>query len=112
MVRGTSYGVPGTVPGTVPSIRYRIPCTIYRGGSYLALEAPTREPLHHVPERRESRRQGHELLHLRSEEHTSELQSPVHLVCRLLLEKKNNVAALCAALPRSVDVLWGVRQWT
>src|SRR5438876_5550802 len=26
---------------------------------------------------------------LRSEEHTSELQSPVHLVCRLLLEKKN-----------------------
>src|SRR5690348_17447729 len=28
-------------------------------------------------------KQGH-----RSEEHTSELQSPVHLVCRLLLEKK------------------------
>src|SRR5690348_18177763 len=28
-------------------------------------------------------REGH-----RSEEHTSELQSPVHLVCRLLLEKK------------------------
>src|SRR5690348_18009502 len=30
----------------------------------------------------------------RSEEHTSELQSPVHLVCRLLLEKKkkeNNI---------------------
>src|SRR6266581_2529584 len=26
----------------------------------------------------------------RSEEHTSELQSPVHLVCRLLLEKKND----------------------
>src|SRR5690348_17583427 len=30
----------------------------------------------------------------RSEEHTSELQSPVHLVCRLLLEKKkkNNLS--------------------
>src|SRR5438876_3652061 len=28
----------------------------------------------------------------RSEEHTSELQSPVHLVCRLLLEKKNYLA--------------------
>src|SRR5438552_14716591 len=28
------------------------------------------------------------LLHGRSEEHTSELQSPDHLVCRLLLEKK------------------------
>src|SRR5689334_24679626 len=26
----------------------------------------------------------------RSEEHTSELQSQFHLVCRLLLEKKNN----------------------
>src|SRR4051794_41485726 len=34
-------------------------------------------------------RQMLEGLHaLRSEEHTSELQSPVHLVCRLLLEKK------------------------
>src|SRR5438552_11587120 len=28
-------------------------------------------------------------LRRRSEEHTSELQSPDHLVCRLLLEKKN-----------------------
>src|SRR5258708_1517837 len=28
----------------------------------------------------------------RSEEHTSELQSPDHLVCRLLLEKKTDVA--------------------
>src|SRR6202041_605661 len=27
----------------------------------------------------------------RSEEHTSELQSPVHLVCRLLLEKKEKL---------------------
>src|SRR5258708_22254535 len=32
---------------------------------------------------------GLEAVHLdRSEEHTSELQSPDHLVCRLLLEKK------------------------
>src|SRR5262245_63740587 len=29
-------------------------------------------------------------VHSRSEEHTSELQSLRHLVCRLLLEKKNN----------------------
>src|SRR5256885_3073111 len=28
----------------------------------------------------------------RSEEHTSELQSPCNLVCRLLLEKKNNAS--------------------
>src|SRR5690348_17442219 len=37
-----------------------------------------------------------QLLFVRSEEHTSELQSPVHLVCRLLLEKKkkNNIKQL------------------
>src|SRR2546422_4808942 len=31
----------------------------------------------------------------RSEEHTSELQSRLHLVCRLLLEKKNNCVPKC-----------------
>src|SRR5258707_2896365 len=31
---------------------------------------------------------------VRSEEHTSELQSRQYLVCRLLLEKKKNIAAL------------------
>src|SRR5258708_18226478 len=31
----------------------------------------------------------------RSEEHTSELQSPDHLVCRLLLEKKNKSPRSC-----------------
>src|SRR5690348_17986659 len=31
----------------------------------------------------------------RSEEHTSELQSPVHLVCRLLLEKKKQHQYIC-----------------
>src|SRR5258708_17306196 len=34
---------------------------------------------------------------MRSEEHTSELQSPDHLVCRLLLEKKKTTQAY--ALP-------------
>src|SRR2546422_5523545 len=34
---------------------------------------------------------------LRSEEHTSELQSRLHLVCRLLLEKKKKRAALGGA---------------
>src|SRR3989449_8462356 len=42
-----------------------------------------------------SRQTGHELLsHAeanRSEEHTSELQSRLHLVCRLLLEKKKKI---------------------
>src|SRR5256885_9229646 len=31
----------------------------------------------------------------RSEEHTSELQSPCNLVCRLLLEKKKNTHRTC-----------------
>src|SRR2546427_3802582 len=32
--------------------------------------------------------------HLRSEEHTSELQSQSNVVCRLLLEKKNSILNL------------------
>src|SRR5256885_9531469 len=38
----------------------------------------------------------------RSEEHTSELQSPCNLVCRLLLEKKKKTARhpLCCEIPR------------
>src|SRR4051794_41248798 len=41
------------------------------------------------------RRTGHPAVPpaARSEEHTSELQSPVHLVCRLLLEKKKEHGA-------------------
>src|SRR5437870_8265636 len=34
---------------------------------------------------------GPPMTHRRSEEHTSELQSRGHLVCRLLLEKKKNI---------------------
>src|SRR2546422_6174796 len=49
------------------------------------------------PEASESAHMGHpdfrvggkiRMTHVRSEEHTSELQSRLHLVCRLLLEKK------------------------
>src|SRR5215216_7733980 len=42
-----------------------------------AAHGPVRDPLDQLPR-----------IHARSEEHTSELQSPDHLVCRLLLEKK------------------------
>src|SRR5256885_6360419 len=41
-----------------------------------------------VPERRAQRLRTRKL---RSEEHTSELQSPCNLVCRLLLEKKKHM---------------------
>src|SRR5215813_14587778 len=39
-------------------------------------------------------------LAVRSEEHTSELQSRPHLVCRLLLEKKNNNATGRLSYPK------------
>src|SRR5258708_25887667 len=40
---------------------------------------------------------------VRSEEHTSELQSPDHLVCRLLLEKKKHKQAPERSLPQMPD---------
>src|SRR5258708_21821975 len=43
--------------------------------------APARVPAHSIHRARADR----------SEEHTSELQSPDHLVCRLLLEKKKGI---------------------
>src|SRR5690348_17555347 len=55
---------------------------------------PLREPRHHLHQRRHDRADRFHGRHVRrSEEHTSELQSPVHLVCRLLLEKKKTKAA-------------------
>src|SRR5947208_5218263 len=43
----------------------------------------------------------------RSEEHTSELQSPDHLVCRLLLEKKKKINRKHAEIPEPawIDIL-------
>src|SRR2546429_5492329 len=46
----------------------------------------------------------------RSEEHTSELQSRLHLVCRLLLEKKKKSHhALKFDMPTTVDIRYQVR---
>src|SRR5205814_9612080 len=42
----------------------------------------------------------------RSEEHTSELQSLRHLVCRLLLEKKKPIFTLCAIASSSCLAIW------
>src|SRR5256884_4980358 len=53
-------------------------------------------------ERRKDRRREQDVPHRavsrRSEEHTSELQSRLHLVCRLLLEKKKDAIATAAQL--------------
>src|SRR2546426_3477810 len=43
----------------------------------------------------------HFRLRRRSEEHTSELQSPCNLVCRLLLEKKNTIPSVCSTYTMS-----------
>src|SRR2546429_6865103 len=75
----------------------RAPSSVHLSRPAPALRGPSR---HAVP-RRDSRPRGPPALrdalrrHLRisvrrSEEHTSELQSRLHLVCRLLLETKKN----------------------
>src|SRR5690625_6214899 len=43
------------------------------------------------------------MINLRSEEHTSELQSRGHLVCRLLLEKKKNDNMMTNTLTTSTE---------
>src|SRR5205814_10347793 len=47
-----------------------------------------RDHFHHAAREPRRERPREEQVHARSEEHTSELQSLRHLVCRLLLEKK------------------------
>src|SRR5256885_4365056 len=59
---------------------------------------------HHqlVPAPAVGKQQGEASPRVRSEEHTSELQSPCNLVCRLLLEKKK--LAPCLLVPRASAV--------
>src|SRR3712207_8506219 len=69
-----------------------------RGGNevarFVAGATPTGCDLHHIPSSccrlPNFDFAGLALCKFRSEEHTSELQSRQYLVCRLLLEKKNN----------------------
>src|SRR5260370_1688326 len=52
-------------------------------------------------------------MHHRSEEHTSELQSHLNLVCRLLLEKKKgkeSPACRCTQPSRRLDIISTARQ--
>src|SRR2546425_8124873 len=71
--------------------------------------AEARQVAHPVSERDLARRQDFRHLPIvtidgeklvRSEEHTSELQSLAYLVCRLLLEKKKQQCLMCSCLPR------------
>src|SRR2546422_3199178 len=79
--------------------------TLFRSASTRAGSARRRRPPARSPRTwsstssrgRDSRKRGSRSVS-RSEEHTSELQSRLHLVCRLLLEKKKNQDA-AAAVP-------------
>src|SRR5574337_51168 len=72
---------PATAPQEKSHVRY------WRSKRYLApLMRPTKCPDIPVSLKRNTEVFPHHFL--RSEEHTSELQSPLNLVCRLLLEKK------------------------
>src|SRR3989454_557867 len=48
---------------------------------------------------------------VRSEEHTSELQSPCNLVCRLLLEKKKNNVVASVDVKDDYDLAGVARRW-
>src|SRR2546429_6071404 len=62
----------------------------------VAMMPPTNLHLHHSNLCRETS--------IRSEEHTSELQSRLHLVCRLLLEKKKTSKLYTAEAVETVNI--------
>src|SRR2546429_5293518 len=75
--------------------------TLFRSRGWLVAPQPRRtirirrrlgrRDRHGYPERIWQSARGGGFPSARSEEHTSELQSRLHLVCRLLLEKKKNM---------------------
>src|SRR5258708_15754251 len=77
--------------------------TLFRSAPVLLfLESPTsgrpKSCMKHNPWRRSCHSHRYTSETMRSEEHTSELQSPDHLVCRLLLEKKKYIHSIRNAL--------------
>src|SRR2546426_2147655 len=62
--------------------------TLFRSRAPRSEQLPLRRYCIPIPERAAPAVKSKSPLNWRSEEHTSELQSPCNLVCRLLLEKK------------------------
>src|SRR5256885_10611221 len=87
--------------------------TLFRSqhGSAVAAPGPAASARSHAVaacrlQRGQRRSRGADCRRTRSEEHTSELQSPCNLVCRLLLEKKNTLNLCCIhVLPVSFATL-------
>src|SRR2546426_4908755 len=78
--------------------RTSVPAALFdrrRRGSLFLLEVAPAGERSRLPERKIDR------FRHQSEEHTSELQSPCNLVCRLLLEKKKNTNIYASVLSRS-----------
>src|SRR5258708_21907185 len=76
-------------PSRRPALLIVARCRAQGAGAQNARSGPD-HPIGHRNSERPGRARGVTSL-ARSEEHTSELQSPDHLVCRLLLEKKKTV---------------------
>src|SRR5256885_9048466 len=75
------------------SVRYGRLCFVHGLGGGPEVVVELRRHRQHTPE-------------CRSEEHTSELQSPCNLVCRLLLEKKNTPRTRCTLHIFCMRALW------
>src|SRR5256886_5911040 len=75
-------------PKATPSDRVLVLVQLAGGNDGLNTLIPFQDGAYH--DARPTLRQDQGVLTLRSEEHTSELQSQSNLVCRLLLEKKKN----------------------
>src|SRR5690348_17769735 len=82
----------GTAPTEIYtlSLHDALPICSAAGGEEERHDRP--DPAPHTPRTTRGRRGSLPRDEPRSEEHTSELQSPVHLVCRLLLEKKKQTS--------------------
>src|SRR5256885_11771551 len=79
-----------------PGLR-RSPCPVRFARHLPLFSSRSPSPLPRVRTRRE---QGQVARESRSEEHTSELQSPCNLVCRLLLAKKKRTNTSITRSPR------------
>src|SRR5690554_7628331 len=71
------------VPSSILCCRWACPAPIHRHTRRLRAKNPMEKNRRSIPPPATNK-------YSRSEEHTSELQSRPHLVCRLLLEKKKN----------------------